>query len=75
MSLRYVSRDPDDPAGCTTRGREETIEADVPDGAVSISLDGVRYDLLQFHFHTPSEHVLDGWNSISCTPDRTARRW
>lgn len=45
VSRRYVSRDPDDPAGCTTRGREETIEADVPDGAASISLDGVRYDL------------------------------
>ncbi|MCP4664537.1 MAG: carbonic anhydrase family protein [bacterium] len=26
----------------------------------SITLGGVRYDLLQFHFHTPSEHALQG---------------
>lgn len=25
-----------------------------------IVLDGVRYELLQFHFHTPSEHTVDG---------------
>lgn len=60
VSVRYVSRDPDDPSGCTTRGREETIEAEVPAGAASIRLGHTRYELLQFHFHTPSEHVLDG---------------
>lgn len=60
LSVRYVSRDPDDPTGCTTRGREETIEAEVPAGAAGISLDGVRYELKQFHFHTASEHTLDG---------------
>ncbi|MBW0119541.1 carbonic anhydrase family protein, partial [Pseudonocardia abyssalis] len=60
LSVRYVSRDPDDPTGCTTRGREETIEAEVPAGAAGISLDGVRYELEQFHFHTGSEHTLDG---------------
>lgn len=60
LSVRYVSRDPDDPSGCTTRGREETIEAEVPAGAAAISLGGTRYALRQFHFHTPSEHTLDG---------------
>ena len=60
LSVRYVSRDPDDPTGCTTRGREETIEAEVPAGAAAISLGGTRYELRQFHFHTPSEHTLDG---------------
>ncbi len=60
VSVRYVSRDPDDPSGCTTRGREETIEAEVPVGAASIRLGDTRYELVQFHFHTPSEHVLDG---------------
>jgi carbonic anhydrase len=25
-----------------------------------IEVDGVRYDLLQFHFHAPSEHTFDG---------------
>lgn len=60
LSVRYVSRDPDDPTGCTTRGREETIEAEVPAGTAGITLDGVRYELRQFHFHTGSEHTLDG---------------
>ncbi len=60
LSVRYVSRDATDPSGCTTRGREETIEADVPEGAASVHLGDVRYELAQFHFHTPSEHRLDG---------------
>lgn len=60
VRVRYVSRDAGDPAGCTTRGREETIEAEVPAGAAGLRLGDRRYELLQFHFHTPSEHVLDG---------------
>jgi carbonic anhydrase len=30
------------------------------DAGSSIEYDGTRYDLVQFHFHTPSEHLLDG---------------
>lgn len=60
VSVRYVSRDPDDPTGCATRGREETIEAALPEGAASIMLGDDRYELVQFHFHGPSEHTLDG---------------
>ena len=60
VRLRYVSRDADDPAGCTTRGHEETVEAEVPEGAAALHLGDARYELVQFHFHTPSEHVLDG---------------
>lgn len=60
VRVRYVSRDPDDPSGCATRGREETVEAEVPAGAATLHLGDARYELLQFHFHTPSEHVLDG---------------
>ena len=30
------------------------------DGGSSIEKDGKRYDLLQFHFHSPSEHTIDG---------------
>lgn len=37
-----------------------TVRADVPAGAAHIALDGVRWDLAQFHWHTPSEHEVDG---------------
>ncbi len=30
------------------------------DAGSSIELDGVRYETVQFHYHTPSEHTLDG---------------
>jgi carbonic anhydrase len=61
LRVRYVSRDQaGDPAGCSTRGSEETIEAEVPEGAAAVVLGGRRYGLRQFHFHTPAEHTLDG---------------
>ncbi len=30
------------------------------DAGSSLDFDGKKYDLAQFHFHTPSEHLLDG---------------
>jgi carbonic anhydrase len=36
-----------------------TIQVNIDPGS-SITLDGVQYDLLQFHFHTPSEHLIAG---------------
>ncbi|MBE7414711.1 MAG: carbonic anhydrase family protein [Deltaproteobacteria bacterium] len=30
------------------------------DGGSSIAVDGSEYKLVQFHFHTPSEHTVDG---------------
>lgn len=30
------------------------------DGGSYIELDGVRYDVAQFHYHAPSEHAVDG---------------
>ena len=35
-----------------------TIQVNVPDGKLHIA--GETYDLLQYHFHTPSEHRVDG---------------
>ena len=29
-------------------------------GSGALSVDGKSFDLLQFHFHTPSEHYIDG---------------
>lgn len=37
-----------------------TFQADAKTGAGGVTIGGERYDLLQFHFHTPSEHALDG---------------
>lgn len=39
-----------------------TIRANVPPGAL-ITLGGTRYDLQQFHWHTPSEHEINGRSS------------
>lgn len=36
-----------------------TIQVDVAGGS-AIVYNGIRYDLLQFHFHSPSEHTIDG---------------
>ena len=36
-----------------------TIQVDVAAGS-HIVYNGIRYDLLQFHFHSPSEHTIDG---------------
>jgi carbonic anhydrase len=59
LHVHYVSRDEDDPAGCGHRGPEETVEAAVPEGTAALHVGGTRYELLQFHFHTPAEHLLD----------------
>lgn len=36
-----------------------TIKVDVKDGS-SIKIDGITFDLKQFHFHTPSENMIEG---------------
>ncbi|GAA1241058.1 hypothetical protein GCM10009609_00790 [Pseudonocardia aurantiaca] len=59
VHVHYVRKDQDDPNGCNLRHHEEVVEAEVPAGAAAVELDGVRYELLQFHFHSQSEHVLD----------------
>jgi carbonic anhydrase len=60
LELEYIQKDATDPAGCTTRNAEETEEAEVTPGAGYVTLAGTRYDLQQFHFHTPSEHRFNG---------------
>ncbi len=37
----------------------QTIRVDYAPGS-TLSIDGEPYTLLQFHFHTPSEHTIDG---------------
>jgi carbonic anhydrase len=60
LELAYVRKDQDSPGGCTARHHEETEEARVPAGAAQVTVAGVRYELEQFHFHTPSEHRFGG---------------
>jgi carbonic anhydrase len=37
--------------------REKTVRANVSSGAGSLTTSGEKWDLVQFHFHTPSEHL------------------
>jgi carbonic anhydrase len=41
-------------------GEFATVRADVPVGEAGILLKGTRWELLQFHWHTPSEHQIEG---------------
>jgi carbonic anhydrase len=60
VHTRYVQKDAADPDGCSTRDAEETEEVDVAPGAGDVVVGGVTYHLQQFHFHTPSEHRVQG---------------
>ncbi|HJT51375.1 MAG TPA: carbonic anhydrase family protein [Nitrosospira sp.] len=39
---------------------EKTIRADVGVGEGTLTVSGRTWDLAQFHFHTPSEHLING---------------
>jgi carbonic anhydrase len=47
------------PAPVTVVNTGRTLQVNYGAGS-SITLDGQTYDLVQFHFHTPSEHTLNG---------------
>ena len=47
------------PSSLTVINNGHTIQANVLPGN-AISVDGKAFGLLQFHFHSPSEHTLDG---------------
>jgi carbonic anhydrase len=60
VSVHYVSKDGSTGNGCEVRGSEETEEVEVEAGAGHVTLGDHRFDLLQFHFHTRSEHTING---------------
>ena len=47
------------PSGLKILNNGHTIEA-IYDAGSFITLDNRRYELVQFHFHRPSEHLVDG---------------
>ena len=47
------------PAALSVINNGHTIQADVANGG-AIEVDGVPYTLVQFHFHAPSEHTVNG---------------
>ena len=47
------------PTSMNVRNTGHTIEVSCPEGNW-IEVDGTRYQLLQFHFHAPSEHTVVG---------------
>ena len=47
------------PTSMNIRNTGHTIEVACPEGSW-IEVDGTRYQLLQFHFHAPSEHTVAG---------------
>jgi carbonic anhydrase len=47
-------------AACSVLNNGHTIQVTPETGESGILVDGVRFSLRQFHFHTPSEHTLNG---------------
>jgi carbonic anhydrase len=47
------------PSSINILNNGHTVQVNYDEGSY-IQVDGVRYDLLQFHFHVPSEHTLEG---------------
>jgi carbonic anhydrase len=48
------------PEGATFENLGSTVEVVMEGLGASLSLDGLEYELAQFHFHHPSEHVDNG---------------
>jgi carbonic anhydrase len=47
-------------ADLTVENNGHTVEAHVPEGAATLKVGGQTYRLIRFHWHTPSEHWVDG---------------
>lgn len=48
------------PGPATVVDNGHTVQVNLTEGASTLEVDGVRYSLLQFHFHAHSEHSVDG---------------
>ncbi len=49
------------PTPVVVKNTGHTVEAEMPEsGGPVLTIEGTQYRLLQYHFHAPSEHTLDG---------------
>lgn len=60
VTMKYIREDAAEPQGCSVRGVEETVRAELAPGTASLTVGGATYGLAQFHWHTPSEHLFEG---------------
>lgn len=60
VTMKYIREDATEANGCSVRGEEETVRAEVEPGAASLAVGGVTFHLAQMHWHTPSEHLRSG---------------
>ncbi len=45
---------------CTIINNGHTIQINVPRNSNYVEIGGIKFELIQFHFHHPSEHTFDG---------------
>lgn len=50
------------PSAASVTDNGHTVQVNVAAGGSAV-IDGASYDLVQFHFHAPSEHTIDGAHS------------
>lgn len=55
--------DPPSAFGVANNGHTVQATLQAGGGGCTLTLDGARYDLQQFHVHAPSEHAIDGKHS------------
>lgn len=60
LQFNYGTRVTLDVVNTGSPGGQATVQVNVPDGAGQLQVAGVTYKLQQFHFHTPSEDLIDG---------------
>ena len=59
IEFHFGERDRDAEATDSIYNNSHTIQVNVGDGS-TIIYNGITYELLQFHFHSPSEHTING---------------